>query len=125
MRPEPLVPTEFLDTGQQLIIESQGTIPRLIERSFILPDLSFNEMLIPLVSKEYGSVHCLPPPVNNTYLIVSMMVAQAHRDRKDLVCPDTGDGAVRSSNGNIIGTTEESKGFFESAERLVSYALYG
>lgn len=60
---------------------------------------------IPVVSATFGAVTGLPEQQENVYLIVSLMVAQALPNRKDLLVPDTNVGAVRSDSGQIIGTT--------------------
>lgn len=60
---------------------------------------------IPVAQSSFGAVTGLPEPQDNVYLIVSLMVAQACPERKDLLVPDTNAGAVRSDAGQIIGTT--------------------
>ena len=52
----------------------------------------------------YGDVEGLPMPLHKTVYIVSSLVAQATRDRDDVVFPDTSpEGVVRDSEGKIIG----------------------
>lgn len=58
----------------------------------------------PLCKKVYENIIDLPPPVPGTYYIVSMMVMNAI-PRDDLICPDTGSGAVRNDKGMIVGTS--------------------
>lgn len=61
---------------------------------------------IPVQKVEYGEVKDLPAPEEDTVFIVSQMVLSAlHGTRTDMVCPDTGKGAVRDENGRILGTT--------------------
>ncbi|MCS6930538.1 MAG: hypothetical protein NZM43_13705 [Saprospiraceae bacterium] len=57
---------------------------------------------IPVWAPTYGEVVNLPPAEEGTFYIVSMIVAQAERGRRDLLVPDSG-RAIRDSAGNIIG----------------------
>lgn len=50
----------------------------------------------------YSEVMNLPEKTENTVYIVSSLVAQAAKDRDDLVITD---GAVRDTDGRIIGCT--------------------
>lgn len=50
----------------------------------------------------YSEVVNLPEKTENTIYIVSFLVAQAAKDRDDLVITD---GAVRDTDGRIIGCT--------------------
>ena len=60
---------------------------------------------IPVFKTEFFEVEGLPDPQPNTIYIVSLLVLQACPHRKDLVAPDTSpSGAVRDSEGRIIGT---------------------
>lgn len=57
---------------------------------------------IPVISVEYGEIENLPEPKEDTYLIVSALVASAgkQRGRNDLLIPAR---LVRDENGRIIG----------------------
>ena len=55
-----------------------------------------------------GEVTGLPQPVADTYYLVSAMAGSVLcKHRPDVLCPDTGEGAVRNEKGQIIAT----KGF--------------
>lgn len=57
---------------------------------------------IPVFKTVYGEPEGLPEPVGNTYIIVSALTAQAAPERHDLLIVD---GAVRDSEGKIVGCT--------------------
>lgn len=57
---------------------------------------------IPVYKTVYGEPEGLPEPAPNTYFIVSALTAQAAKGRHDLLIVD---GAVRDSEGKIIGCT--------------------
>lgn len=58
---------------------------------------------IPIVTKRYTQA-TLPFQKEGVYLIVSKMVIDAHPERQDLLCPDTGpDSVVRDEQGHILG----------------------
>lgn len=54
----------------------------------------------PIYQAQLGQVEGLPEPEADTLLIVSRVVAEACRDRNDLVIPDE---AVRDAQGRIVG----------------------
>ena len=58
---------------------------------------------VPCKKKSYGGIVGLPAPEAGVIYIVSAMVLAA-TDRTDVVCPDTGAGAVRDAKGAIVGT---------------------
>lgn len=58
----------------------------------------------PCSTSEYGEVEGLPEPEPGTFLIVSTLVRDRCPNRADLISPDTFRGAVRDSEGRIIGT---------------------
>ena len=55
---------------------------------------------IPVCKTSYGEVEGLPAPQPNTIYIVSVLTAQAAKDRKDLYIVDD---TVRDSSGQILG----------------------
>lgn len=57
---------------------------------------------VPVFTTKYGQVEGLPEEREDTYYIVSALTAQAARYRADLLIID---GAVRDSEGRIIGCT--------------------
>jgi len=56
----------------------------------------------PLALQERRGVTGLPAPLPGVIYVVSTLVAQAVADREDVVAPDTGPGAVRDEQGNIV-----------------------
>jgi len=59
---------------------------------------------IACVTQSLGKVSGLPEMAADTFFIVSMMVFQAS-DRRDLIAPDTGKGAIRDEQGRILAVT--------------------
>jgi len=55
---------------------------------------------VPIVKSQYGEVEGLPEPRKDVLYIVSFPVANAKKDRKDLIVPTR---LVRDKEGNIIG----------------------
>lgn len=55
---------------------------------------------IPLFRSEFGAVENLPEPKDGTRFIVSRVVAEAARERHDLLIPDD---TVRDEAGRIVG----------------------
>lgn len=74
-----------------------GTIARVAQSSTPVDMPSAN---VPFTRSSFGNVTDLPAPAHDTYYIVSRMVADAVKDRTDLVVPN---GLVRDDGGNIIG----------------------
>ena len=92
--------------------EPSGIIPRCSVNSEKLPSISVetepNKTLDIQISKSVlGDVVGLPPYEENTFWIVSLVVAQKAKDygRQDLLVPDV----VRNDSGYIIGC----RGFFK------------
>lgn len=82
-----------------LTLPSLGSV-RVSERTETKGDVNG----IPLVSKVYKEAEGLPPCVEGTMLIVSLLVKNACPGRYDLVSPDTGpESVVRDSSGKILG----------------------
>ena len=55
---------------------------------------------VPVYRATFGAVEGLPPPADGTHYIVSRLVAEASRDRADLLVPDD---TVRDAEGKIVG----------------------
>lgn len=61
---------------------------------------------IPLRHITYLDTELLPEPKQDTYYLVSLVVAQNNKDRKDLICPDTSPSSVvRDEDGRMLGVT--------------------
>jgi len=61
-------------------------------------------LLVPFATRTFGEP-VLPPPTPGVLLVVSLPVLDRVM-RADLVAPDTGSGAVRDTDGNVIGVTK-------------------
>ena len=83
--------------GSELVIPPSGTVPRLRE---VVEDTGMRIDGIPVVRKGFGEIENLPEPQEGVFYIVSALVAQAARDRDDLLIPDD---LVRDEEGKIIG----------------------
>ena len=90
--------------------EDRETVKMVIEPEGIVPRVSFTNSCVGQINgidvkaTKYGEVENMPEPKENTVFIVSQMVL-ARLNREDCVAPDTGSGAVRDTEGKIIGTT--------------------
>lgn len=108
--PHPL--SIYDESGSQCLYSIDSFIKggiRVSETTTRLRELELPEKtLVPVVIKKYGAVEGLPEKEKDTYLIVSLMVAQALRAqgvvRADILSPDTGpDSVVRDNEGHILG----------------------
>lgn len=88
--------TLVLPDGQTLVLPPVAPCPRVGEHKEPLAVWAS----VPVVRVRPGAVCGLPPQEPDTLLIVSRMVADAARDRSDLVSP--GD-LVRDDKGRIVG----------------------
>lgn len=96
-----------------LVLEPSGILPRCAVKVEKMPSLmvsleqSDDVLEIPISQSILGDVVGLPEKQNNTYFIVSLVVAQKAKEygRDDLLVPD----AVRNEKGDIIGC----KGFLK------------
>jgi len=83
----------FLEEGN-VKIPSEGVV-RVAETRKLLKEVEG----IKIYSKTFGTSDELPPKKEGQYIIVSVPVAQAHPERKDLIIPDD---LVRDG-GKIVG----------------------
>ena len=95
-----LTPHELtvMDTNHEVVIKFPkcDLPPRLTQETVIVDSIDSI-----LISKtQYGETVNLPLQEPDTYLIVSRMVLEANRDRKDLLGPNE---LVRDEKGLIIG----------------------
>lgn len=79
-------------------VKPSGVIARVSVTSEIVGEINGFEVR----KNTYSEVVGLPERAENTIYIVSALVAQAAKDRDDLVVTD---GAVRDAEGRIIGCT--------------------
>ena len=68
----------------------------------VVRNLLIGDMLVPVNANIYWQPEGLPEPVKDRYYIVSVITAQAAKDRKDLLIVDS---TVRDSEGRICGCT--------------------
>ena len=86
--------------GETVVFPPSGTVARVSAVSKEVGTVNG----IPVVRTEFGAVEGVPEPKPNTIYIVSSVVAQALKERRDLVAPDTGpQSAIRDENGRIVG----------------------
>ena len=97
--------TVYLADGTTLTIPPSGVVARVSQDYTPLGTLNLGNAQVPLVATTYGEIQGLPDPQDGTLFLVSALVAQAAwaQGRKDVLAPDTGAGAVRDSDGKIIG----------------------
>lgn len=119
----------YAEDGKTLIKvfarEKNAKIARLVEQqvqdaSGMQKSIAIEKHSVPLVDKKYTAVQDLPEPKENTMYIVSQLVLEACNYRRDLIAPDSGDGAVRNPQGVIIGT----KAFVSSVSKGNLFSAY-
>ena len=81
-------------------IPASGTIARCKEYPEQISAALYDGAIIPLYTTHYGDITGLPDPEEGTLYIVSLLVAQAARERLDLVSPAM---TIRDEKGAIIG----------------------
>lgn len=81
---------------KQINIEPSGTVARCYVERDTIGEING----IPLTQNRFGQVTGLPDPKEDTFYIVSALVANACKDRQDLVIPDD---TVRDGQGRVIG----------------------
>lgn len=74
--------------GEQVLIAPSGIVARVRLSRQIIDVINVKGIDIPITSPICHEITGLPKPSNNTYLIVSRMVAEHTKDRHDLVVPD-------------------------------------
>lgn len=84
------------DNGVTEIIPVSGIIPRLEQEDIVVGEVEG----IPITKVAYGENKDLPEKEEDTFLIVSALVANANKDRDDLLIPG---GLVRDEQGKIVG----------------------
>ena len=83
-----------------------GIIPRLTEQQVKINSVTVNGIEIDIMEKSFNEAEGLPEPQENTYYIVSALVAGAVKGRDDLLIPND---IVRDEKGNIIGCRSLAK----------------
>ena len=90
--------TVVLESGT-LEIEPSGIIPRCTQTSEQIGTVDIEGKTIPVIKTVFGEVFDLPEKQDDTFLIVSMLVASAAQ-RDDLLIPAD---IIRDDKGRIIG----------------------
>lgn len=83
-------------SGEELIIAPSGTIARCKTTSVLIGDVND----IPVSRTQYGEVEGLPDPQEGVIYVTSALVANAAKDRDDVLIPND---SVRDEHGRIIG----------------------
>lgn len=81
-------------------VPPSGVVARCATTRTQVGNLDVDGVQIPVNQIGFGAVQGLPAPKPDTMYIVSSLVANAAKDRTDLL---TVDDAVRDDKGNIIG----------------------
>jgi len=91
----------FLE-GEQIVYSSSKKRAICRVRSKQIKVKTINK--IPLVHITYTDTELLPPQKPDTYYLVSLVVAQNNKTRRDLICPDTSpESVVRDEEGRMLG----------------------
>jgi len=90
----------------ELHIPPSGVVARCETKRETIGYIDMDNCKIPVSKTAFGKVEGLPGPVEGKFYIVSSIVAQAARDRKDLLIPDD---SVRDNQGRIIGVRALAK----------------
>lgn len=99
---------EVTKNGYKSLVLKKGAKPMAIypsqgvARVTSFKELQYTINSVPVYTTEFGKVEGLPEPAHNVYYIVSALTAQAVKGRRDVLI---GDGAVRDSEGKIVGCT--------------------
>ena len=102
---------------EKFIIEKSGIIPRLKETQKKVDTFKTEvtreyesekgwNLYIDIMEKSFSEIEGLPEPKENTYYVVSALVAGAAKNRNDLLIPND---TVRDDQGRIIGCRSLAK----------------
>lgn len=93
----------FVAGDTKVQIPPSGNVARIAVKAVPANPIDVGGHMVPVNVSTFGAVEGLPEPVEGVTLIVSMLVREAVKHRKDVVSPDTGPGAVRDAGGKILG----------------------
>lgn len=93
-------PVTLLVGDRTLMIPPEPTPARCSETRSVVGTVEVDGLEVPVTRVGFGQVQGLPAPREGVLYVVSRMVAEACRDRADLVIPDD---LVRDAEGRIIG----------------------
>jgi hypothetical protein len=94
------------ESGNIIVFKRSGIIPRLLEQQKIISSIDINGIEINIVKKSFLEPEGLPEPQENTFYIVSALVAGACKNRDDLVVPND---VIRDEEGRIVGCKNLAK----------------
>ena len=90
----------LIGNERTLTVPPSGTVARCATDRRVVDTIVVDGVVIPVTATTMGDIEGLPPAEPGTLLIVSRVVAEAARERTDLVIPDD---TVRDEQGRIIG----------------------
>jgi hypothetical protein len=85
--------------GATITIPPSGAVARCTVTRSVVGTVTIDAVTVPVTATVLGQVVDLPQPEPETLYIVSRVVAEAARDRDDLVVPDD---VIRDDQGRII-----------------------
>lgn len=89
------------DDGTSIMtVPASGAVARVSVETVVMGLVDVGEIQIPITGTTYGEIEGLPAPQDGTIYVVSSLVAQRCRDRKDVFIPNE---SVRDENGRIVG----------------------
>ena len=93
----------ILDDGAEVLLPpcakpARAAMERTLDRVVRL-ELESGPIDVPLSTVEMGDVSELPPPADDTWYVVSLVVAYAYPERSDLLVPDD---LVRDEAGRVV-----------------------
>jgi hypothetical protein len=91
----------------QITVPPSGVVARVATTRQVVETITLDGMELPVHKVVFGQVEGLPEPQDDTYFIVSSIVAQAvASSRNDIVVVDD---AIRDQDGRIIGARALAK----------------
>ena len=91
-------------TGKIVLDQRSAGLVRVSQTCITIGSIDLDSHSVPVVEYDYQGLVGLPPKVNDTAYVVSLIAAQAaakqHPDRDDIYIPAD---LVRDNDGNIIG----------------------
>ena len=95
-----IVGADGADGSVVLTVPPSGILARCTTSRKVVGSLTEDWVTIPITRTVFGAVEGLPDPASGFEFIVSSLVAQAARERTDLLIPDD---TIRDAEGRIIG----------------------
>lgn len=86
--------------SRTLTIAPSGIVPRARTSQRAVGHVLVEGVEVPVHQTAYGEVYDLPEERPDTWLVVSLLVAQACPQRRDLLIPGE---AIRDAEGRIVG----------------------